>query len=145
MIVYSKDAMTFFRPLAVLALLVLFLLLAADGPVRAMDMCSYDLDSLVYLSSDVVDAEPVSVPSENSADITSVKVTHVYLGHFHVGDTVKVTALGFFRIERPSKNLVVLGEGGRRIGVGDHLTLFLAKAHSVFLYDVPKNVFQNAG
>lgn len=130
--------MTFFRSFAVLTLFVLSLL-AAERPARTMDMYAYDLDSLVYLSSDVVEAEPISVPGEKSADITNVKVTHVYLGHFHVGDTVKVTAMGFFRIEQPSRNMVVLGEGGRRIGLGDHLTLFLAKAHSVFLYDVPQD------
>ena len=122
-----------------LTFLAAFAFLSAGAPARAMDMYAYDLDSLVYLSTDIIDAEPVSVPSDKGADITTVKVTQVYLGHFHAGDLVKVTALDFFRVERPDKTTVILGEGGRRLGIGDRLTLFLSQAHSVFLYDVPKN------
>lgn len=124
---------------AFLMLLVIFALLLSSGQVRAMDLYSYDLDSLVYLSTEVVDANVVSVQTEGGLDITRVKVTHVYLGHFHVGDTVKVTALDFFRVGGQIPGTLVRSAGRRGIEAGDSATFFLAKAKSVFLYDIPKD------
>ncbi len=123
----------------VLPIILIPALLTAIAPVRAMDLYSYDLDSLVYLSSDVIDADPISLQTGNGPNITNVRATRVYMGHFHVRETVKVKAMDFFQV--PDRHI---GAGyyinrGRNIGKGDHLTLFLAKAHSVFLYDIPKN------
>ena len=91
-------------------------------PVCAMDQLSYDLDSLVYMSSDIVDADLGASHMDGNVGVTDATVTHVYRGQFKVGQVVKVTALDFFDIPKAS-----------------HVTLFLAKAHAVFLYDIPKD------
>lgn len=134
------------RRFSLFGLLLLLGSLALCLPGRAMDMYSYDLDSLVYLSSDVIDADIVSVASKGGLDLTDVKVTRVYQGHFTIGQTVQVTALDFFWVgERNDDPKDLFGKGrrlfgkGRRLGAGDHVTLFLAKARPVFLYNIPKD------
>lgn len=127
------------RRFSLFGLLLLLGSLALCLPGRAMDMYSYDLDSLVYLSSDVIDADIVSVASKGGLDLTDVKVTRVYQGHFTIGQTVQVTALDFFSVRERNDDPKDLFGKGRRLGAGDHVTLFLAKARPVFLYNIPKD------
>jgi hypothetical protein len=92
-----------------LGALILSLGLTMARPCSAMDMPSWDLDSLTFTSTDIVEAE---VGSAGGADASEAIVTKVLAGKLHVGS--KVPGLRFilnFFYPNPK--------------AGDHVILFL--------------------
>ncbi len=96
--------------------LLLWLTLAAlCRPANAALALYYDFDSLIYLSSDIVDAE-LTGP-------TSAKVLLTYKGATAAGENIALprTPGGFFKSKA----------GTRRLQAGDHVTLFLTKKRNI--------------
>ena len=62
--------------------LCLFCLLRMCNGARAADLYFYDLDSLAYMSSDVIEADIIGPKPNKGFEIAQVRVTDVYKGHF---------------------------------------------------------------
>ena len=105
--------------------------LSCCGSARAMNLYTYDLDSLAYMSSDVVEADIVGSKPNKNFEIVQVRVTDVRKGHFTKGQTVDLIALSFFyKTGADTFN-------SKPLAAGDHLFLWLVKATKTFLYDIP--------
>ena len=103
-------------------------------PAASMDLYSYDLDSLAYMSSEIVEGDLVrTYVGPTGIDLVDVKINAVYKGKFAAGQTVTVTATDFFRKE-PTDLF-----RSKLLDQGDHLFLFLVRAKSVFLYNIPND------
>jgi hypothetical protein len=102
----------------VLSVLVGSLMVA--GQVRAKSMHSYDLDSLVYLSTEVAEAEIARSYQAHGLDLMDVKVTLVHKGGFTKGQTVVVWDAGYGKPKDASKN-------SQRLAVGDRLVIFVQR------------------
>ena len=113
--------------LGVVAISVLLFTLRAE-PAHA-DLASYDLDSLVYMGGDIVNADPVPVRDTRSSEVTGVRVTRVLRGRLKVGQRIRVVALDYYLLpKRPvGHKLWASWDPQRSIGPGDHLMLFLRK------------------
>ena len=98
-------------------------LILSAGSASGMNLYAYDLDSLIYMSTEVIEGT-----LGQGAD--SVTVTRVHKGQFSVGDTVALEAMDFFRKGSFMES--------RRLEAGDEVTLFLVRATAQFLYDIPE-------
>lgn len=105
------------------------------GRARAANLYSYDLDSLVYMSSQIVEADIVGHGAVKGYPVVRAKVTAVHKGAFTVGQTISLTALDFFRIPQPAAQSLGQTKG---LGVAAHVVLFLVKAEEAFLWNIPK-------
>lgn len=122
------------RVLLTLRLIALCLLALLPAPhVRAMNLYTYDLDSLTYLSSDIIEGQMGETLPNKGYEVRRVKVGKVYKGAFRIGQNVDVTALNFYR--KPLKGFM----NTAALKKGDRLILFLKKAEATFLYNIPKN------
>jgi hypothetical protein len=85
--------------------LLLFALLTWSLTLRAMDLTHYDLDSLVYLSTDIVVAK-ISVDAQKGLSAT---VTKSLYGSLHSGDRVEQLSpfLSFFRPMEDGMNVIL--------------------------------------
>lgn len=99
-----------------------------------MNLYTYDLDSLVYMSPQIIEGELGSEHRTNNFTVWNIKVSKVHNGILKVGQTVEVTALDFFRkpAGEPYSNT-------ERLKEGDKLFLFLDRAKDTPLYNVPKD------
>ena len=79
-----------------LCLLCTLYLLLLCGSARAMNLYSYDLDSLNYLSSEVVEADILGSKPNKGFEIVRVRVAQTYKGRFSKNQIVELTALSFF-------------------------------------------------
>ena len=110
---------------------VVLLISIAVGPARGMNLYSYDLDSLLYMASDVVEGELTRSYRLVSLDVVDIKVTQPHIGSFREGQTIIVAATGFFC--KP-----VAGDvNAAPLAPGDKLFLFLTRARSAFAFEVP--------
>ena len=116
-----------------LRVLVALFLLSLCGQAGAMNLYSYDLDSLAYMSSDVVEADIVGPKPNKGFEIVQVRVTQTYKGHFKKDQVIELTALSFFT--KSGKEMF----DTTPLVAGDHLFLWLAKAKETFLYNIPKD------
>ena len=80
----------------------------------------YDLDSLIYLSTDVAEVEITRSYKADDLDLIDVKVTLVHKGGFKKGQTVVVADGGYGK----PKNAALERQ---RLGVGDRLVIFEGK------------------
>jgi hypothetical protein len=101
-------------------------------PVRAATLYVYDQDSLVHLSTDVVEAEIVRSYEKQSVSLVDVKVLLPHKGGFKTGQTVVVADIDCFQ---------KVGAGERfardRLAVGDRLVLFLVRARADGFFRLP--------
>jgi len=109
----------------------LLTLFTADS-VRAMNFDHYDLDSLVYMSSEIVEAKLMRFYKEHNLDLAEIKVTAVHKGAFEPGQSVAIAALNFYMIpdDKMEFNL-------NPLRIGDTFFFFLARAEKRFLWDIP--------
>lgn len=101
------------------------ILMLSSKTVEANLVC-YDLDSLVYLSEEIVESRIARSYSSNGWDVTEVKVARVYRGTIARGGTIRVQGLCGYKKPKPERldrNPVALQDG-------DRLILFLANARS---------------
>ena len=115
---------------------VLFLLLLSVGPVAAMDLYTYDLDSLAYQSTEIVEADLGGPGKADGYPVTTATVTAVYKGHFRPGQQISLTALDFFRKANPDARFGYWYDTKPLLS-DDRVFLFLVRATKQFLYDIP--------
>jgi hypothetical protein len=89
--------------------------------------------SNLYLSSEIVEGEFVRAYTKDRLGLVEIKVSAVHAGKFKQGDTLSVVALHFYR--KAESN----GWKTDALEPGDQMMLFLARAKSVFLYDIPED------
>ena len=104
-----------------------------SGPARAENLYSYDLDSLNYMSSEVVEADIIGDKPNKGFEVTRARATQSYKGRFNKGQTIELTALSFYG--KTGKEMFNTG----KLAAGDHLFLWLVKARETLFYEVPKN------
>src|SRR5260370_35886377 len=92
-------------------------------PAQAKTLDVYDRDSLVHLSSEVIEAEIVRSYSADKLALINVRVTMVQKGGFKNGQNVVVAASDFYR--KPKKDEP---HNSMSLEVGDRLVLFLARS-----------------
>ena len=98
-----------------------------------MTLYSYDLDSLVYMSPQIVEGTLGGQHRTNNFSCWEIEISGVHKGILKVQHSVDITALDFFRVSSNGFwNSDPLKEGA-------HLFLFLGRAKSTFLYDIPAN------
>jgi len=119
----------------------LLAILFAGQIARGWTLYSYDMDSLVYVSTDVVEATLGESHKIGSADVVDAKITAVYKGNLRTGQTIPLATLEFY--EKP-------GSGpyyeSIPLSTRDTVFLFLEKATSgimepngVVIPDIPAN------
>ena len=90
------------------------------GQVRAKSLWPYDLDSLVYLSTEVAEVEVARSYEAHDLELMDVKVTLVHKGGFKKGQTVAVWDAGYGKPKDAGKN-------PQRLAVGDRLVIFVKR------------------
>lgn len=113
-------------------LLCSLLALFAATSARAMNLDAYDLDSLVYMSSDIVEATLVREYKEQDLDLREIKVTAVHKGAFTPGQSVAVAALDFYKTPDIKMNL-----NTEPLQNGDTCIFFLVRAKAQMLWNIP--------
>ncbi len=98
-----------------------------------MNLYTYDLDSLVGMAPIIVEGKIVGQHRQNNFDVWEIEVSNPHVGGFAVGEKINVTALDFYRISDKG-NL-----NSEKLKRNDELFLFLDRAKSTFLYDIPTN------
>ncbi|MHB9133570.1 MAG: hypothetical protein ACYDBB_21105 [Armatimonadota bacterium] len=112
--------------------LVLFMLFVNEC-AHAIDMWTYNLDSLIYMSSDVVEATLIRSFQEEERKLAEVKVTAVHKGSFTIGQSVIAADLNSY-----AKWDATTHANTAPLENGDALILFLQKTGSSSL--PPANV-----
>jgi hypothetical protein len=110
----------------------LLMLLLAGRPAQARILYVYDLDSLAYMSTRVVEGKIVRRYQANNRDLVDIKVAHVHKGDGKPGETLAVAGIDSYRKGPFFKN--------RRLEVGDHLFVFLGPKNNAFPFPVPSGV-----
>jgi len=111
-------------------------LLSLFAVAQAMNLYSYDLDSLVYMSSDIVEGTLVRKYQEHDLHLTEIKVTAVQKGQFAPGQSVALTALDEYQVPDEAKE-GPFGNAFRSLQVGDTFFFFLVRAKKTFLWEIP--------
>src|SRR5262249_36837519 len=110
---------------------VLVVLLAPAAPANAKVLDVYDLDSLTYWSTAIVEGDMLRKYTANNLDLIDVKLTLVNKGPFKAGQTVAVTRPSLYR--KHSLRSV------EPLEAGDHIVMFLVRAQAQFVQPVPKD------
>ena len=85
---------------------------------EAAQMFRFDLQSLAYMSTAVVEGDVTAYERVHWVDKLSVKITRAYAGEFKEGDTVVAGLSAYAKAGADAFTF-------ERFGVGDHLILFL--------------------
>jgi hypothetical protein len=104
------------RRLTLFASGALFLLLVPRA--HAAQMFRFDLQSLAFMSSGVIEGDVVDYQDVHYIDKLTVKVTRVYGGNAKVGDSVVVGLSAYRKVGKDAFDF-------QRFGKGDHLILFV--------------------
>jgi hypothetical protein len=108
--------------------------LFVSATAQGMDLFSYDLDSLVYMGPQIIEGRLGVAFVTNNFTAWEFKISAVYSGDFKVGQSVDITALGFFCVSKYGPF------GNDPLKEGDQLFLFLARAVGDGLfYRIPQN------
>ncbi|HLX62979.1 MAG TPA: hypothetical protein VKX17_17040 [Planctomycetota bacterium] len=113
------------------ALITLSFWILPNTASHAMNLYSYDLDSLVYMSAEIVEATLGENYKKDNLSLVDVNITKVHKGSFKEGQTIAVTAMDFYRKSDGSVRKSAALERG------DNVFMFLSKAGKTFLYDIP--------
>ena len=100
-------------------------------PAGAKNLYVYDLDSLAFMSPEIVEAEVVKRYEANKIDLIDVKVTAVHKGAFKVGQTLAVGDTDIYR--KDDLHSV------EHFAVGDKLILFLYRARASTFFPIPED------
>jgi|GEM_PF-5773301 len=114
----------------VCAVAILVTVATLPGPVLAINLEHYNLDSLVYLADRIVEGEIIGFRSLG-VPVVDVRISRSRAGAGQAGETITVAAIDFFR--KP------LDGSGRTtpLTIGDRLFLFLIPARPAFAFEVP--------
>jgi len=117
-----------FQTALVLAILALSTLLQ---PVRAANLYVYDLDSLTFMSPEIVEAEVMKRYEANKIDLIDVKVTAVHKGAFKAGQTLAVAGTDLYRKDDL--------QSVEHFAVGDKVILFVYRAKASMFFPIPED------
>jgi hypothetical protein len=115
------------------SLIVSFPWLFATAGLQGTNLCTYDLDSLVYLSPEIIEGNLGNEHFTNNVTVQSLKISAVRRGRLQVGQSIDVTALDFYSVSHKGF------WGGDKLKNGDQVFLFLDRAKNTFLYPIPAN------
>lgn len=104
------------KRLSLLAPIALLHLVAAGA--HAAQMHRFDLQSLAFMSSAVIEGDVTSYENIHYIDKLTVKMTHVYAGEMKAGDSVVVGLSAYRKAGKDAFDF-------QRFGKGDHLILFI--------------------
>jgi hypothetical protein len=101
--------------------------------VRGMNQYTYDVDSLVYMSPQIVEGTLGGEHRTGNVIVSDFTISAVHKGSLTVGQTIQVTALEFYSVAEK-------GFGHwRKLKDGDRFFFFGDRARNTFLYDIPTN------
>jgi hypothetical protein len=101
-----------------LVLAALACLIANAQPLHAAQMYRLDLQSLAYLSSDVIEGDVTADETVHWVDKLTLNITHVYAGDLKAGDAVVVGLSAYAKTGKDQFDF-------RKYEKGDHLLLFI--------------------
>ena len=101
--------------------------------VRGMNQYTYDVDSLVYMSPQIVEGTLGGEHRASNVTVSDFKISAVHKGSFKVGQTIQLAALEFYSV----------AERGfwsdRKLKNGDHFFFFGDQAKETYVYRIPKD------
>lgn len=99
--------------------------------IHGMNLYTYDLDSLVDMSPQIVEGQLGGEHRTNNVTAWRFRISAVHKGSLKAGQSIDVTALDFYRVSSNSF------WGNEKLKKGDRLFLFFDRAKKTFLYDIP--------
>ena len=119
------------------SLIVTFPWLFATAGLQGMNLYTYDLDSLVYMSPEIVEGKLGNEHSTNNVPVQSLKISAAHRGRLQVGQSIDVTALDFYSVSHKGF------WGGDKLKDGDQVFLFLDRVKNTFLYPQRANTWMS--
>ena len=107
--------------------------------VQADHLDVYDLDSLAYLSPDVVETQIVQSDKANHGGLTKVKITKVHKGKLKEGQVLAVYFGSFAISPEAADRLVLFGRNKDDFTIQDGGGLRLIRGEHVFSFHQPSN------
>lgn len=122
------------HPKQIFVLVLAAWFLSAGAKAWGMNLYSYDLDSLVYMSPQIVEGRFVSdeYRTDNVA-VLELEISAVHKGNLKVGQSIKVTELYFYQVSTKGFG------GGEKLKKGDSLFLFFDRAKNNVYFNTPTN------
>ena len=96
-----------------------------------MNQYTYDLESLVDMSPQIVEGQLGGEHRINNVTVRQFKISTVHKGNLKAGQSIDVAALDFYSVSSNSF------WGNDKLKEGDKLFLFFDRAKKTFLYDIP--------
>jgi hypothetical protein len=116
-----------------IAVTFLFLIALPAPTLQAGMLYVYDLDSLVHLSTEVVEGEIIRSYKAHNLELVDVKVMRVDKGSFTKGQTVVVANTDYYR--KPEQGDL----NSQRLAVGDSLVLFVVQEKASEFFRIPED------
>ena len=101
----------------ILAATSIFVILTFGQSLHAAQMFAFDLESLAYMSTAVIEGDVVSARNVNWVDVLTVKISRTYAGDMRAGDECMVGLSAFAKRKGDFEY--------EKFGAGDHLILFI--------------------
>ena len=67
---------------------------------QGMNLYTYDLDSLVYMSPQIIEGKLGGTHRTNNVTVWEIKISAVHKGGLKVGRFIDLTALDFYRVSK---------------------------------------------
>ncbi|HET6251824.1 MAG TPA: hypothetical protein VFE47_29335 [Tepidisphaeraceae bacterium] len=99
-------------------ILALLVLLIFTSGVHAAQMFRFDLQSLAYMSTAVIEGDVTDAQTVHWVDKLTIKITKVYAGDYKTGDTAVVGLSAYAKVGKDA-------QATEKFGTGDHLVLFI--------------------
>lgn len=100
---------------------------------RGMNQYTYDVDSLVYMSPQIVEGTLGGKHRVGDVTVSDFKISAVHKGSFKVGQSIQLTALEFYSVAEKGF------WDGRKLKDGDRFFFFGDRARETFVYRIPKD------
>jgi hypothetical protein len=107
--------------------------LSVISNLQGADLYTYDLDSLIGMTSEVVEGKIVGQHQEKYVDVWEIEVSNTYAGDLTPGQKIKVTDLNLFCVSDKDE------QDANPLKQNDELFLFLDRAKSTTVHNFPTN------
>jgi hypothetical protein len=101
--------------------------------VRGMNQYTYDVDSLVYMSPQIVEGTLGGEHRVSNVTVSGFKISAVHKGSFQVGQIIQLAALEFYSVAERGF------WGDRKLKNGDRFFFFGDRARETYVYRIPKD------
>jgi hypothetical protein len=105
----------------------------ANVRTQGMNQNTYDLESLVDMSPQIVEGQLGGEHRTNNVTVWQFKISTVHKGNLKAAQSIDVTALDFYAVSSNSF------WGNDKLKEGDRLFLFFDRARKTFIYDIPES------